>query len=107
MALVLKTGKTFAPKGPAKQGLALSLSDCYGVVDFIEYKKDERHCVFLFDVYASAAARSDKKAVVDRYTFSFSNDIFEALIGNNGFTVTDAYTYLSNLSDLEDWQSDE
>jgi len=107
MALVLKTDKTFRPQSFTRTGVNVQLTGCYGVVDHIEYDKGQKQCVFSFDLYADKAAKDNKLLVIDRYNFNFSGVDFDRDIGQHGFTTTQAYTYLVNLPDLADWESDE
>lgn len=107
MALVLKTDKTFTPQSFKRMGLLVNLSDCYGVVDHIEYDKGQKQCVFSYDIYADKAARDNNLPVIDRYNFSFNGVDFDRELGQDGFTTTQAYEYLAALPDLSDWQSDE
>lgn len=109
MALVLKTGKTFSPpSATSSQGIpsnVLGFSDCYAVIDEIVYSKDQKSCSFFLNVFYDKAARDNKKAVIDRFVYSFIGVDFDRDIGNNGFTVSQAYVYAA--TQLTDWESDE
>jgi len=107
MALVLKTDKTFTPQSLTRMGLDIPLSGCYAVVDGIDYNKSEKHCLFALDIYADKPTRDNKLPIIDRYNFSFNKVDFDRNIGNDGFTVVQAYNYLSEHEQLQDWESDE
>ena len=105
MALILNTDKTYNPKISDVYGLDLTSSDCYGVIDSIEYDKDAKTCLFALTVYANSTARTNSDSAVDRIVFSYNDDEFDTSIGNNGVTISGAYT-LAALT-LTDWISDE
>jgi hypothetical protein len=103
MANILKAGSTYAPQN--NQGLDLTGSDYYGVIDRIEYNKADKGCYFAVDIYVSSTARSEGKGVVDRIIFSFNEDEFDEKIGSDGLTIPQAYA--KSLETLTDWTSDE
>ena len=106
MAIILKDGKTFNPAISKSYGIDMTNGDYYGVIDIIEYNKKEQMCMFSVNIYASKTARDNDDAVVDRFNFNFTGEAFEQ-IGNNGLSITSAYTMILAKPELADWQSDE
>ena len=109
MALVLKSGKTFSPPSAIKsQGIPaddIAFSNCHAVIDEIGYSKQDKQCSFILKVFYDKAARDNSLRVVDQITYPFTGVDFDRDIGNNGFTVSQAYTFAA--SQLTDWESDE
>ena len=103
MAIQLKSGETYSPNN--NQGLDLTGSDYYGVIDRVEYNKADKQCFFSVDIYADATARNEGKTVVDRVNLTFVNSDFDTEIGTDGLTIPQAYA--KALETLTDWESDE
>jgi len=117
MAIMIKAGSTYAPTN--NQGLDLTGSDYYGVIDDVRYDKKSKQAFFSVDVYADAATAATRKehevdgetvpasnvSVVSRENFNFSGDDFDSEIGNDGLSVPQAYA--KSLETLTDWESDE
>jgi len=109
MAIILKETKTYSPHN--NMGLDLTGSEYYGVIDDVLYDKKSKQCFFSVDVYANAESGQQRKeqfsniSVVDRINFNFNDATFDSDIGNDGLTITQAYT--KALETLTDWQSDE
>jgi len=112
MANILKVGQIFNPSISANYGIDMSNSSYYGVIDSIEYNKNEKMCSFSLDIYGSKELRQSKTAkhipsVVDRIVFNFVGDSFDEKIGKDGITVERAYALSLEDERLSNWQSDE
>ena len=112
MANILKTGQTFNPSISAHYGVDMTGTTYYGVIDAIDFNKNEKRCSFSMDVYGSKELRqstdeANRPLIVDRITFNFMGDEFDASIGNTGLTVPQAYTLSLLDTRLTDWESDE
>ena len=87
-------------------------SSYYGVIDSIEYDKNEKRCSFSMDIYGSKELRqsddeNNHPSVVDRINFHFNDASFDESIGNQGLTVPQAYALSIADARLADWESDE
>jgi hypothetical protein len=106
MAIVLKEGKTFSPRN--NQGLDLTGSDYYGVIDEApSYNKKEKFCFITIEVYANQTAREEDKSPVDRITVTFNGNNYDTHIGADGVDIPNAYTKALADAQLVDWKSDE
>jgi len=105
MAIKLKEGKTFSPPVGAQYGLSLGSHAWYGVIDLIEYNKQERSCSFSVEIFADSAARGAGASPVERMNYGFHAEMFDSEIGNDGLTIPQAYE--KALLALKDWESDE
>ena len=103
MAIVLKASKTYSPSN--SYGLDLTSNSFYGVIDKLEYDKQNKFCGFTVEIYADQTARSGGRSPLDRLNFTFSGDDFDSQIGVDGLTIPNAYT--KALVTLTDWESDE
>ena len=105
MAIKLITGKTYTPTIQESMGVDMTNGYYYGVIDRIDYDKNDKQCNFSVEVFGTKNSRDNKGTVVDRINFSFSGEDFDEVIGSNGFLIENAYTLA--LLDLMDWESDE
>ena len=111
MAIKLRAGMTFTPSVQAQYGVVLGSNDYYGVIDGLEYNKRMKHAAFSLEIYASKAARDAARqeggsvAPVEVLNKFYSGEQFDVDIGNNGFTITQAYQ--KALAAMPDWESDE
>jgi len=109
LAIIIKAGSTYAPTN--NQGLDLTGSDYYGVIDDVRYDKKSKQAFFSVDIYADAATAVSRKeegvnvSPVDRVNFNFNGDEFDSAIGNDGLSIPQAYA--KSLETLTDWVSDE
>jgi hypothetical protein len=104
MAIVLKEGKTYNPTVSAQFGIDMTNDTYYGVIDKIEYNKQEKICNFYLEIYGTQLSRQNGGAIVDRMNFTINANQFAEQIGTNGFTITDAYN--KALETLTDWEGD-
>ena len=105
MAIVLKEGKTFNPSISSQFGVDMTSSNYYGVIDRVEYDKNEKQGLFTVDIYGSKELRGNKATIVDRINISIGKDEFDNKIGSDGINIPECYDLV--LSILEDWKSDE
>ena len=106
MAVVLKTGKTFNPSISTNYGVDMSSSEYYGVIDRIEYDKEQQMCTFMLNIYGTKELRESGGTVVDRMSFNYTGATFD-VIGTNGLSISSAYTMILQDARLTDWESDE
>lgn len=105
MAIKLKSGLTYTPAVQAQYGIVLGANDWYGVIDGLEYHKGQKHCAFCLEIYASKTARESNSAPVDRINLFFDGETFDAEVGVDGLSITQAYGKI--LQTITDWESDE
>ena len=78
----------------------------YGVIDRVEYDKRDKTCDFYLDIYGSQTLRNtENPMMVDRIQFVVHPSEYDAKIGSNGITITQAYEIVAE--NLTDWESDE
>lgn len=105
MAIVLKEGKTFNPDISTSYDIDMTGSNYYGVIDEVMYDKYDKTCHFSVAVYGSDNSRIQKGSVTHRFNFTFTENAFEIQIGNDGYSISQAYN--KALETLTDWKSDE
>ena len=105
MAIILKEGKTFNPAISAQFGVDMTSTTYYGVIDRIEYDKNEKKCFFVIDIYGSNSLRMKSASIVDRIHLNIAPDQFDETVGSDGLSITKAYSLA--LQKLTDWESDE